>query len=617
MADAAYQRLLPALTEIIKDDKKDDLKWAGYIRSCEHAEEMSVHLCGDKPQKLLNRVRPREDGAITKYRLESYEPTTKSTAEKGVTLVNKIFNPKLYAIKPKEGEKGKQLYDYAMVEYPKFNSVVNYFSQFGLKKTLVDANGIFLIEPSEIPYREEGGEIVADVTKQIRPVITCYPSCDIFLCDEDYYLVFLGNGEDKDLKVKWWKFKYIDRQEITVIKISTANNQNYKYEIVSSYTHDFGEIPAWKCGGTYDQKIHGLFESFFYPAVPFWNKAVNSESDLDGAFISHLHPVWWSVAEECEFVETKTGARCQNGTLWLSNVEVRQCPECSGSGKKPKGPYETLTVTRDKLIDPNGNQLSQPPGGYVDVPTAATQMLVDRVQRLLEQGLSALNMDIVNKIGNNQSGEAKAYDRTELFDFLGKVRDLFYDTHLVNTFYFFGKYMFYNVDDKTLKDSIEPTIIKPNQFDIYTTDELVEQLKVSKDAGVSPVYLQTKSVEVINKEFQSHPEALEYMNLVVEMDPLAEISRTDVSAMVLDGSVSQITIIVHDNIRKFVRRALEEDKNFGAKPFLERMEIITGFAEEESEAIEEESKVRLEAAQAAMIQPDAPPDPNAPVDVTE
>lgn len=608
MAVTSLVDILPQLTQIVKSPSwatDDKYKWAGYRKSCDHADEMAVHLSGVKPDKLLKRVRPREDGAITDYRLESYEPTTQSTAEKAVTLCNKMFNPKLYGIKPREGKSGKALYDYAMVEYPDFNSIVQYFSQLGLKRTLEDPNGYFVIEPGEIPTRMDGEQVVFDLTAQIKPEIENYRSDQVWLCDRDYLLLFCEYQEED--KLKKWEFKWVDRQVISEFYISTSNSRDYEWAEEWSYEHGFDELPAWKCGGQFDARVKGLFASFFYPAVPFWNKAINAESDLDGAFISHLHPQWWSVAEECEFTEYANGEahRCTNGTIWI-NSAPKMCPQCKGSGKKAKGPYESLMVSKDKLTNPDGSSLGQPPGGYIDVPTAATQMLVERVQKLLEQGLSALNMDIVNKIGNNQSGEAKAYDRTELFDFLGKIRDLFYDKHIVNTFYFFARYMFIGVDKVTIKNTIEPTVIKPSQFDIYSTDELVEQLKVSKDANVSPAYQQAKTSEVINKEFQSYPEYLEFLNLVNMLDPLAEIDRDAVSTMVMDKSVTQKTVIIHDNIREFVRRALTENPAFGKDGYAVQVAVIEKYAEERATEIDEESTVTVDPTMAHNIPPNPP-----------
>lgn len=614
---AAYDFLIPDIQKLILYPDKMDYKHPGYHQACEHAEEMGVHFYGHRPSRLLNRVRPREEDAIKQYRLESYEPTTKSTAGKALAILKKIFNPKLYAIKPAEGEGGKELFEYATINYPKFNSVVNFLAEYGLKKTMSDPNGVFLVEPYELPYTEnEHGDRMIDVTKQIKPVVNCYPSHSIYLITEEFILIHLKSHKGENgIEVHY--FKYVDKKVIQEFSVYTSNRKEFVFDDISVYNHDCESLPFWFLGGEYisisewakkhdEDKKHDepgfIFESYAYPAVPFWNKAICAESDLDGAFIGHLHPQKWEVAEECEFVErTDNGTyACDGGYIFDSfKGKKYKCPSCGGTGHKSvKSPHETYQISRDKLQDASGGTLAQPPAGYIDVPTEATKMLDERVDKLLEKGLSALAMDIVNKIGENQSGVSKAYDRTELFDFLGQIRDLFFDKHLVNIFYYFAKFMFYGKSDEEIA-KIEPTIIKPNDFDIFTTQELTDQLKVSKDSNLNPGYLQTKQIEIQNKEFQSNPEVLQFLNLTVKLDPLAEIGRADVDLMILSKTVTQQTAIIHDNIREFVSRALSEDNKFKDKEYLEQMEVLTGYADEIIKA----NEVKLDEEMQNMIPP--------------
>jgi hypothetical protein len=251
------------------------------------------------------------------------------------------------------------------------------------------------------------------------------------------------------------------------------------------------------------------------------------------------------------------------------------------------GPYETAWVNKEKFSGENQN-IPIPPMGYINVPTEATAMLEKRVDALLDKGLCALNMDVLDDIGENQSGIAKTIDRTELNDFLGKIRDRFYDTHLVNFFYFAAKYMFGpNGEDVT---AIEPDIIKPQNFDIYNTSELTEQLKMAKDAGLSPSYLQTKEIEIQNKAYQTNPDLLSMLNLISKLDPLADETRDDILAMQQTGSVTKQNVVIHDNIREFVATALIENKGFADMGFLEQRKILVKYAD----VVVKANKVSLE-----------------------
>lgn len=189
----------------------------------------------------------------------------------------------------------------------------------------------------------------------------------------------------------------------------------------------------------------------------------------------------------------------------------------------------------------------------------------------------------------NQSGISKAYDRTELFDFLGKVRDLCYDKHLTDIFYFFAKYMFIGKTDEQIAD-IEPNITKPVDFDIFTTQELSDQLKVAKGSSINPSYLTVKQIEIQNKEFAGEPELRDTLNLILDLDPYAEMSRDDISLIVMNGTAPKTNVIIHDNIRPFIRRAQEEVEDFAALEYVKQMEILTGYAKE----VEEMNKVKVD-----------------------
>ncbi|HRS40373.1 MAG TPA: hypothetical protein P5292_14425, partial [Bacteroidia bacterium] len=137
---------LDKLKQLIKDDK-DEFKHEYYRGCVRHCEEMSWHVYGKKPERLLKRVRPREDPAITKYRLDSYEPITQSVCKKALSITHKIFDSGLWAVHFKDDKNSQELKKYTLEKYPRFNSVVNYLANYILKKMIADPNAIILVQP--------------------------------------------------------------------------------------------------------------------------------------------------------------------------------------------------------------------------------------------------------------------------------------------------------------------------------------------------------------------------------------------------------------------------------------------------------------------------------------
>ena len=69
-----------------------------YDKTVEAMHNMGVHMTGDNPKKLLDIKRPNEDKIAKKYRLDSYKPKTKSSANKATSIINRIYNERLFSI---------------------------------------------------------------------------------------------------------------------------------------------------------------------------------------------------------------------------------------------------------------------------------------------------------------------------------------------------------------------------------------------------------------------------------------------------------------------------------------------------------------------------------------
>lgn len=559
-------------------DREGKAKHPCYDAACTHAEDMAVHVYGVTPTKILERVRPREDPATKEYRLQSWEPITKSTCQKGISIVAKMSNPTLYAVRAGKGAEGKALYEYGMEQYPGYKSVVNYFFETGLQKMLADPNGVFAVRPQVFPQ--------SDLDRAL-PIIKVYGSKNIWSYDYEHYLIFLRE-ETTDKGLTLYYFEYYDKNKIIEFRAYTISGKEAIVEEIQVYQINFEKVPVWPLKGLVESLDDGtvMFKSFFEAATPFWNEVVNHWSDMKGAFISHLHPLRVEASVECDYIDEKQ-QRCQRGVLVNPDSGARtSCPSCGGSGVKGmlNSPFGVIRVNVDAYKnEANGNTSGIAPVSFVTVPTEATQMLKEHCNELLEKGLNALNMDIVNKIGENQSGRAKVIDRGELYDFLYKIASVVFDTHIANFFYFFNSYLF-KVEaaskGRSTVDENLPQISKPVQFDISTAQELLSEFDQAKKAGANPDYLKVKQKEINGKEFATHPDLRDKMNLILDCDPFPTMAVADIETEAANGWVDELDVIIHFNVSQFVDRALLENKNFAKLPVDKRREVLTTYAKE-------------------------------------
>lgn len=529
-----------------------------FLESVTHAMDMGVHINGDKPIKLLERVRPREDPEVKRYRLESYEPITTSTADKAMVTTQKIMNPKLYTIKFPDS--AKDVEQYLFKNYPFYGNILTYVNDAIIRCMISDPNGLLCVVPLDMNITD---------AEKVQPVVTIFKSRDIWDYEfGKWYLIHEKQLKNKDGTTDW--FYYIDTTKVTYFKVVT-NLDKYTQTILSEYIHNIGRVPAWQLSGIIkDVNREGvLFRSFFSAAVPYWNKAVTGDSDLDGAFVNHMHPIRVELTEDCDF--NFQGMRCNGGKVMNTEGREYTCPGCSGTGRRSvKSPYGVYQVQKSPL----GEQASSiQPVSYVSVPTEPTVLLSERVQKHLNKGLEALNMFF--EIGENQSGIAKVLDRSELYDFLLTVSTTVFDTHITNIIYFTEAYVYMGkVVDKL------PVIQKPVSFDLLSVQEEALAVQAAQTAGLDPMYLKFKQLNFMQKDLFGKQGELNVATDALLLNPFSFMTPDEVTNAFNIGAIDESDMIVYFNIERFIQQAYADNPKFYELTYDQKVETLNGYAEE-------------------------------------
>lgn len=552
-----------------------------YQAATKLASDMAVHVYGEKPEELLNRVRPGEDEAIKKYRIDNYEPTTKAPCGKAIKIVSKIFNPNLSSVVFKDTPNAKKLKEYTMEYFPVYNSIISYNKDVTLKKMISDANALQVVKPSRRPQND---------AEKVRPIVVIYSSESIWYWDHEHFLVFLSKEKVKD--TEYFTFEYIDYSEIIKFRVSSPKEDQLVFEVMEdeSYKHGFRDrrgdvqVPAWRLGGNYIPLPDGevVYESFFADAQAHWNLSIIHESDVLGAFIKHMNPQRMVYGDECNNQKMVDGIlyKCREGTLMGKDGSIMECDVCGGSGKYASSPYQDHIILKSKLDEMGTTSIE--PVSYVRVPTDATKLLSDRADAMVAKGNAAINMDIEDKVGENQSGIAKVYDRSAQNNTIFDIASRLFDVLLNNQFYFINKWM-NGVEDasagKTTDDNL-PQVNKPTQFNIESVAELIEGFKASKESGIDRNVLQAKAIDIISRDMETNPDRKKYFINIIDMDPLFGMSQDELDANLAQGLIYKTDAVIHNNTKSFVDRALSEDRNFleASKP--DKLVKLKQYAEE-------------------------------------
>lgn len=546
----------PEFDELLRDVITKGTRHDCYAETCDHAEEMSWHFFGVRPDKLLEKTRPNEDPAVTDYRKENYEPITKSAADKSINIVSKIFNPNLYSIRWKEKNASTdELRAYTLEYYPDYNSIVNYVKDVLLRKMLADPNGVAVITVDEIP----------DVQSvKLAPVMKVYGSKAVFYFDDDHYLISTRIEDE----MRYYFDYYDSNRTISFVAYMDKDSKDLIIEVEKEYVYDFGELPVWKLRGLSESMDNGdvIFKSFFSSAAPYWNLAIVHESDLFGAYIRHLFPQRYELSEVCTYKFSFEGMSypCRNGKIAYPKGPM-ECPHCEGSGYNPVGPYGVYRYTKDKLTE--SGPIGIDPVGYINTPIDATKMLEERAHRMITEGMWAINMDVEDEVGENQSGVAKAIDRSAQYDMLANIASVIFGIHLTNAYYFINKYrngveaVSVGRDEKVIDKNL-PEINQPTHFDVGSVSELLNNFKVAKDSGLDPNYLQMKQIEIQSRDLTTNPDLKIFTTLLLELDPLPGLDVNTIDRNVSKGYNRKVDAVIHFNLKSFVERAQRENKDF-------------------------------------------------------
>ena len=560
---------------------REDLRHPNYERTVELAHEMAVHVYGEKPVKLLDRVRPGEDEDIKQYRLLNYEPTTKAPCGKAIKIVSKMFNPNLSSIRFKSDTDGaKRLHEYTMEYYPEYNTLTAFNKDVTLKKMIADPNGVIAVKPMKA---------VENDAEAVMPIVVIYGSDNVWYYDIDHYLIFIKKEEIKDKGILY-TFDYYDDEWYRRFTVMAPREDKIIIEdLPESYPHKFldkdnkPEIPAWKLRGNTIALDNGelIYESFFADAQPHWNLSIIHESDVLGAFVKHMNPQRYIVGETCTNTQMYEGiqVKCHRGTLTSPDGKTRlACDVCGGTGKVASSPYEDHIILKSKLDEMQNVSIDSV--GYVKVQTEATKMLEERADKCVEKGSSAINMDIEDKVGENQSGIAKVYDRSAQNDTIYDMACVMYDIHFQNEFYFINKYMNAVVArsvNKTVDDNL-PEVNKPTRFNIESIAELIAGFEAGKKSGLDRNFLQAKELEILNRELDTDPDRKKYYSLIISLDPLFGMTQIEIDSNLNRGLIRKVDAVIHANLKLFVDRAIRENKNFEELERDKQFEILDKYA---------------------------------------
>lgn len=484
---------------------------------------------------------PREPEITRQWRMSQYKPFTQSPFKRVIQVITgAIFQDSGYSITIDDKADNEYIWGN---NFQGKNLVGFLISKF--KSICADPNGCFVVIPKEPHYET--------TTSQVEPAIHFIPSRFIRWHSKDE-IVF-------EIDEIIWAVN-----SIGYFRFGKVPNSNLYYHIDEEqggyYAHMMYRMPVIVAGGEWNE--HGFYESHLQSAKPIADEFVGTMSALQMVNKEASHPFIIEADTKCGDcggmgsyqADCSCGSSCSkcHGEPLLAS-----CNTCHGSGRMSRNPA-------DRMIAPAGelsNQLIQ----VVNPEVAVNEMHIKYVDKLYDDMLEALNLHYIDQA---QSGVAKDKDMETRYQFISNINNDLFDRlipELLDAILYLRNVRVDNGQITPYKP--EYSLVKPSQFQLKTSYDLVEEYKLAGESKMPPYMLEAISIDYVDKQFGGN-EALKRKTIIInQMDILAVMNTADISIMLLNGGATTRDLQFHLYLPKIIdkiRREKGDDWFIGA-PF--------------------------------------------------
>lgn len=555
---------------IEKDHDKElkDIKVKEY-RSLKRHSDGKV----DDALDMMVTYQPSEPEWAIKYKKDNYRAITKAPYKKIQNSIAKIQKARDLIITPSENNSPKikeseTLYTYLFQQFPKYNSLVQWFFNYQIKNYLTDSNGIVVIAPKYVlddDYLEEYQD--KPTNEFIKPVPYSFSITKVKYYDDD--LLIIEQEKNEWLVVDTVNYYLLKRDHV-----------KEKYVTTLLYAHNLGFIPCIENGGVLTSEDDDIYyESWIAGIIPDFDQALLENIDKNVTIKQHLYP------ERVEFTQNECTS-C-NGTGNISRVNsfgrntTSSCTSCGGDGFSSGSPFG-VTKVRPAMSGEDSAIPTWAPVKYIEKDLKPVEFLSQDIKNLIKSGLGAVNMEFLAESPTDQSGVSKAYDYDQTHQFLSNISsDVFgrYLPFIINTINRLRYQELLEFNEVILNEQL-PSINIPNDFDIVTASVIEEQISKATQAGISSSIIESMEMDYISKKYEGSPKELAYQQNVILLDALRGMTSDDIMTMNALTPFNPLTLITHSFINSFIERAFIEYKDFATWDLSRKKELINKYAQE-------------------------------------
>jgi hypothetical protein len=387
--------------------------------------------------------------------------------------------------------------------------IAGYFANKGIRNIVEDPNGLFVRIPKHAWYRQGDDKLEVDIWFVNSKDILYYTAADV---------IFTHGG------FAWW----IDKQTIWRFSYNAQKKQYYLAadDAKGYYAHMLGRLPVCVAGGEWNTQ--GYYDSYFSKAKAAADDFISSYSAAQMVDKEASHPFIVEASTDCEACSGRGHVQkeCKDCP---SGLELANCKTCGGSGQVSRNPGQRIIVPHEKMNEGAPVQIINPD---VTINSHHRDVCAQIMQLIIE----ALHLQ---KTDEAQSGVAKAIDQERLYKFISNISNHIFDKLLHDTLSDILAYR--NV--ATVGGRVHPAtlpfrIIKPTQFRIKTSADLLTEYSEGCKAGLPSFIRRRMAIDFVDKQYSGDAVMKKKAMIITELDELSILSLDEVLRLRDAGTVS-------------------------------------------------------------------------------
>lgn len=467
-------------------------------------EEMQKHYEG-KPVEAIQKAFPNEDELVKQYRLDNYEPVTRSPLFRAIDEIWRMFSESRHSITIKNEEFAA----YADRIAWDGHNLKQWLFRVGYAYRVVDPNGYVFVKPK--------GEGIVNGMKRVDLDLTVVNSKSVIIERPD--LIAWTETEDNegyDFLNMNATVHYVTDE---VYATSTPGKAGIR-QMKLVFNHQLKRLPCIRLGGRTVVELSKNLKpeirqiSDFTHALSIMNRFAVIDSQCESVTYSSCFPF--------KFINGVTCAVCAgNGVTSVATVEgapkrTSTCKTCKGSGKvfpiSPLNGYFVNPPPAGMTADDRKMQADKPPIQFVGPPIETILHLSERRDKLKKEVEDSL--DIQQNLAIAQSAVSKEQDRQGSYIQLARISDYWFNV-VIKGVIEIGLGLFEPVEEKRG----EVVVVPPVSFDIKDEFALLNEFITLYEKA--PLALRFSAFDdYVKRRFTNDSSSARAAMLAVEYCPL-------------------------------------------------------------------------------------------------